>query len=133
MTDRVALRGLVVECVVGVHAWERKKPRELVLDVVLELDLSNASVTDDLAATVDYDALAQSIRARVAGMSPKLIETVAGAVLDVCLADALVVAADVTVHKPGAVEGVEDVAVTLRRERRPAAPRRAPRRTRRAR
>lgn len=120
MTDRVALRGLVVECVVGVHAWERKKPRKLVLDVVLELDLSNASVTDDLAATVDYDALAQSIRARVAGMSPKLIETVAGAALDVCLADALVVAAEVTVHKPGAVAGVEDVAVRLTRRRGPS-------------
>jgi dihydroneopterin aldolase len=50
-----------------------------------------------------------------------LIETLAARVLDACLAEERVVAATVTVHKPGAPIAHEfaDVSVTLRRRRPP--------------
>lgn len=119
--DRVALTGIEVRARHGVFPEERERDHRFVVDAVLELDLAPASRSDDLDDTVDYGALLDAIAATAAGGPHQLIETVAGAVLDVCLEDPRVAAATVTVHKPQAPVAVPvaDVSVTLRRERAP--------------
>ena len=117
MTDRIRIDGLLVHAVVGVHACERKAPREIRIDLVLETDLAKAGDSDDLADTVDYDAVANAVHARVASMQPRLIESVAAAAADVCLAVRAVAAVEVTVHKPGAIDCARSVSVTIRRGR----------------
>jgi dihydroneopterin aldolase len=117
MSDRIRLRGIVAQGVVGVRPEERTAPRELRIDVDLEIDLAAAGASDDLRDTVDYDALARAIRARVAAGARRLVEAVAEDVVAACLADPRVEGAVVTVHKPGAVAGVDDVAVTIGRRR----------------
>ena len=105
----------------GVLPEEKQRGQRFVLDVHLDLDLREAAATDDLGATVDYGTLAERV-AQVAGQaSYDLIETVAGRVLDLCLEDERVQAAEVTVHKPDAPVPVEvgEVRVTLRRSREP--------------
>jgi 7,8-dihydroneopterin aldolase/epimerase/oxygenase len=117
MTDHIALRGLRVSCVVGVHAWERKAPRELVLDVVLHVDTRAAAATDGLEDTVDYDAMATSLRGRLVELRPKLIEAAADAVAQVCLAHPSVASVDVTVRKDRAMRGTDSVSVEVHRRR----------------
>lgn len=117
MSDRVSLRSLRVSTVVGVHAWERSAPRDVLIDVDVETDLDLACRSDDLAQTIDYDDLAQQIRRRLAAVDRRLIEAVAQDVADICLGNPRVTAATVTVHKPGAVHAVGDIAVTIRRTR----------------
>ena len=117
-TDRIALRALRVPCVVGVHDWERAAPRDLLVDLTLSIDLSEAGRADDLARTVDYDDLAARVRASAASRARRLVETVAEDVADVCLAAPRVASVAVTVHKPGAVHGAGDVSVTVVRARR---------------
>ena len=72
-----------------------------------------------MSDTVHYGDLAGRLAAIVAGEPVNLIETLAGRLVDACLADARVRAARVTVHKPRAPIPHEfaDVSVTLRRER----------------
>ena len=64
----------------------------------------------------DFGGLTAAI---VAGEPVNLIETLARRLVDACLADRRVAAAQVTVHKPGAPipHAFTDVSVTLRRER----------------
>ena len=75
--------------------------------------------SDDVADTVHYGELAERLVAVVTGEPVNLIETLAERLADVCLADARVAAATVTVHKPQAPIPHEfaDVAVTVRRTR----------------
>jgi 7,8-dihydroneopterin aldolase/epimerase/oxygenase len=103
----------------GVYDTERRTGQEFVVDATLELDLAAAAASDDVADTVDYGQLADHLVAVVTGSPVNLLETLADRLLQVCLADARVAAATVTVHKPHAPVGHEfaDVAVTLRRER----------------
>ena len=117
--DRVTIEGLVVHAHHGVFPEEKEHGQRFVLDVHLDLDLQAAAATDDLAATVDYGALAERVAHVASEGSHDLIETVAGRVLDLCLEDERVQAAEVTVHKPDAPVPVEvgEVAVTLRRSR----------------
>jgi 7,8-dihydroneopterin aldolase/epimerase/oxygenase len=118
MTDRITLTGLRARGRHGVYGFERAAGQDFVVDVVLEVDLSAAAGSDDVADTIHYGELADRIVGVVAGEPVSLIETLAQRVMDVCLADARVAAATVTVHKPQAPIAHEfaDVAVTLRRE-----------------
>ncbi|WP_305787473.1 dihydroneopterin aldolase [Symbioplanes lichenis] len=119
MTDRIQLRGLRVRGHHGVFDFERRDGQEFVIDVELELDLGRAAATDDVADTVHYGELAGRLAEVVAGEPVNLIETLADRLAAVCLADARVTAATVTVHKPQAPIPHEfaDVAVTIRRSR----------------
>lgn len=119
MSDRVALRGLRARGHHGVLDAERRDGQEFVVDAVLELDTRPAAAGDALADTVDYAALADALVAVVTGEPVNLIETLAARLAQVCLADARVGAATVTVHKPQAPipHAFADVAVTIRRER----------------
>jgi dihydroneopterin aldolase len=102
-----------------VYDFERRDGQDFVVDVELELDLAKAATTDDVADTVHYGELAGRLAEVVAGDPVNLIETLADRLATVCLADARVVAAKVTVHKPQAPIPHEfaDVAVTVRRTR----------------
>jgi dihydroneopterin aldolase len=114
-TDRITLRGLRVRGAHGVLPAERELGQEFVVDVTLWLDTAPAASRDDVAATVDYGALAENLAAVVAGEPVELIETLAARLAEVCLADEKAARAEVTVHKPAAPITVPfaDVAVTI--------------------
>lgn len=115
--DRIILRGIAASALVGVYAFEREAPRPLSFDLELACDLSIAGASDDVADTLDYDAAAAVVHAVCAELAPQLIETLAETVAARLLALPRVAAATVTVHKPGAVTGVEDIAVRITRRR----------------
>ena len=116
-TDRIVLHGIVADTIVGVHEHERNTPRPVSVDLELACDLTSAARSDDLKDTVDYAGIAGRVRDRCAATSHKLIEALAGDIADLCLADPRVRAVTVTLRKPGAVPGVQDVAVVLERAR----------------
>ena len=119
MTDRIALTGLRVRGHHGVLPSERRAGQDFVVDVSLDLDLAPAALSDDVADTVDYGELAEALAAVVRGEPVNLLETLASRLSDICLADAHVAAATVTVHKPQAPIPLNflDVSVTVRRGR----------------
>ena len=98
--DRIALLGLRVVGRHGVFDFERADGQEFVIDAVLWVDTRPAAAADDLAATVDYGAVADRLA-------------------DACLADERVRQTQITVHKPEAPvsQPVQDVTVTIRRSR----------------
>lgn len=120
MTDRIVLRGLRAVGHHGVYPEERAAGQPFVVDVTLEVDTTAAAASDDVADTVHYGELAQRVVAVITGEPVNLLETLAQRITDVCLAEPLVDAAEVTVHKPEAPVGVpfDDVAVTVVRGRR---------------
>lgn len=119
MSDRIALRGLIVRGYHGVFESERTDGQDFVVDVVLDVDTSAAAQSDDLADTVDYGALASSISAIVSGSPVNLLEALAERIARVCLDDARVASVEVSVHKPQApiVLTFDDVVVTIVRTR----------------
>lgn len=119
--DRITLTGLRVRGRHGVFDFERAAGQDFVVDVTLELDTTPAAASDELSDTVHYGELAEALAAVIAGEPVNLLETLAARLAEVCLADFRVAAATVTVHKPQAPIPLAfaDVAVTIRRTRRP--------------
>jgi dihydroneopterin aldolase len=117
--DRITVTGITAHAHHGVYGWEREKGQTFTVDVVLELDTRAAAAGDDLERTVNYAELAQGLHGILTGAPVDLLETLAQRMADACLANALVDAVEITVHKPDAELGVPftDVTVAIRRER----------------
>ena len=86
--DRIELRGLRVVGTHGVLVEEQERAQPFEVDLDLAVDLRPAGVSDSLADTVDYGAVADTVAATVSGpRSFALLEAlawhVADAVLDV--------------------------------------------------
>ena len=101
----LCLNGIEVDCIIGERLEERSLVQRLMIDVVLEVD-GRADYTDELCDTVDYAALSERIRRSLVAAKCKMIERAARIVCDVCLSEAMVRSADVTVTKSGAVPGL---------------------------
>jgi dihydroneopterin aldolase len=119
-TDVITLSGLRVHGRHGVFDHEREAGQDFIVDVALATSTAKAAATDDLAHTVDYGALADTLADIVAGEPCKLIETLAERLAAACLDDPRVERATVTVHKPQApiAHRFADVSVTVERSRR---------------
>jgi 7,8-dihydroneopterin aldolase/epimerase/oxygenase len=120
MSDRIALRGLLVRGHHGVFEYERAEGQDFVVDVTLDVDTSAAARSDDLTDTIDYGALALTVAAIVSGEPVNLLETLADRIATACLADPRATSVEVSVHKPAAPIPLtfDDVVVTIVRDRR---------------
>ena len=98
----------------GVFQHERENGQEFSVDLVVLLAPSDAATSDDLADTVDYGAISQSVYDRIVGEAFNLIETLAERIAEDILAISGVDGVEVTVHKPQAPIPVPFDNVSLR-------------------
>ena len=120
MTDQVFVSGLALHAYHGVMQHEAKVGQTFKLDLVLDLDLTEASRTDKLMHTVGYDQVVDIASQSFCGRRYRLVEAAAGAVADAVLERFPQVAAvRVTIHKPHApiAATFEDVGVSISRAR----------------
>ena len=120
MTDTVFVSGLALHAYHGVMQHEADVGQTFTLDLILDIDLAEASLSDKLAHTVGYDQVVNVAVQVFCEQRYRLIEAAAGAVADAVLKRfAQVTAVRVTVHKPHApiAATFADVGVTLTRAR----------------
>jgi dihydroneopterin aldolase len=114
--DAIALHGVHAYGRHGANPGEREHRQLIEIDLTAELDLNAAQRSDDLAQTLDYDALHDRILRIVSTTSYALLERLGGDLLDAVFADDRVVCATVTLSKPQILGGATP-SVTLTRDR----------------
>jgi dihydroneopterin aldolase len=114
----VEVNGLSLYTHVGVTAAEREVGQRLILDIRLELGDAAATVTDDVADTVDYGRVCEIAALVATQRSDKTLERLCTAVADRLLRDFEVQAVSVKASKPEPPIPlpVEDVSVEVWRE-----------------
>ena len=117
MMDTIRIKGLKVEAIVGVHDWERKVPRPVVIDLELATDAARAARSDRIGDALDYSAVAQAVTQFAGASQFQLIETLAERLAEKLQQELGVAWLKLEVHKPGAVPGAQDVAVAIERGR----------------
>ncbi len=117
MKDTIYIRDLSLRCIIGIYPDERSNKQDVIINIRLEGDLSNAPVSDDINDTINYKSIKKAVVKVVEDSEYQLIETMASHILDICLADPKVDAATVTVDKPGALRFARSVAVEMTRRR----------------
>jgi len=87
MPDRILLDGMVFQARHGVHDREKVNAQRFEVDVELLLDLQPAGLEDDLARTLDYGRVYETVRTIVESTTFNLIEALAEAIAHELLAD----------------------------------------------
>ncbi|MGC1458606.1 MAG: dihydroneopterin aldolase [Steroidobacteraceae bacterium] len=116
-TDRVFLRELAVECVIGFLDWERLVKQTVYLDIEAPIDCRKAALNDDVAQTLDYKRLSKLVCAFVGASQFKLVETLADRTARLILEEFDVPWVKLTINKRGAIRASRDVGVTIERSR----------------
>lgn len=119
--DVIELRGLRLVGVVGILPEERTRPQPLEVDLDVEVDLTAAGLSDDLADTVDYGSLCELVADTVRAGAPHLLERLAAQLADVVLgADERIGAVEVGLRKlrPPVGQDLATSGVRVRRVRR---------------
>src|SRR5690554_6422733 len=73
--DKVFIRGLKVDAVIGVFEWEKKVRQPLIFDLEMAWDIRKAAATDDLRYALNYQAVAEFIESFVQDNQFELLET----------------------------------------------------------
>ncbi len=73
-SDRILVEGLRFECIVGVYPRERTEPQPVQIDLELHGDFSRAVRIGALETTVDYDRVADEVRALLEFRAYELLE-----------------------------------------------------------
>jgi dihydroneopterin aldolase len=120
MSDSIFVNGLVLHAYHGVMPHEGKVGQPFVLDLVLDIDLEEASRSDKLKHTVSYERLVKTASDAFCARRYRLVEAAAGAVADAVLENYQSVRSiRVTIRKPHApiAATFDDVGVTITRMR----------------
>ena len=115
--DRIFLRGLSVQCIIGFIDWERRIRQSLVIDLELPADCERAARRDNVADTVDYKVIAKRVIAWVQATEFQLVETLAHRLALMLLAEFPLAWVRISVNKPGAIRQSSDVGVCIERRR----------------
>ena len=111
---QVLIRNLELLARIGIHGHEQGKPQPVRFNVWLAGEF-DAGI-DRLENAIDYEAVADKIRAIVAAGHVNLAETLAERVASACLEDARVMRVRVRVEKLHALPGAEAAGVEIERD-----------------
>ncbi len=113
--DQIFIKDLVARGIIGINDWEREKPQEIMINIVLFTDLHKAGESDDIQDSVDYRTIAKKILAHAETARRLTVEALAADLAKLCLEDARVEKVRVRVEKPGAVRFSRSVGVEIER------------------
>lgn len=113
LIDTLNIIELKVKTKIGVHAWEQSITQTLKLDIEIPLNLDNCQ--DELANTIDYDGICQTVTSYLEENSFSLIETVAEKTALLIKKSFKIQKVTVSVSKPGAIKNASNIKVTVQR------------------
>jgi FolB domain-containing protein len=114
--DQILINDIVARGIIGVNDWEREKPQEILINIVLFTDLHKAGETDHLADSISYSTVAKKVLAHAEIANRRTVEALAADLARLCLKEPGVQRVRVRVEKPGAVRFVRSVGVEIERD-----------------
>ena len=115
--DQVFIKDLVARGIIGINDWEREKPQEILINVILYADLSKAGVSDNINDCVNYRTVAKKVQAHAENAKRYTVEALASDLASICLEIQAVQKVCIRVEKPGASRFARSVGVEIERSR----------------
>lgn len=113
--DKIFLHGLKANTLIGVYEWERQQAQTLILDLDIGVD-NAAKQSDDIADTLHYGIVCETLRQKLAAQKFLLLESLAEYIATI-LFDLGALWVRVRVVKPGILPDVREVGVEIERSR----------------
>ncbi len=113
MMDKIFIDDLLMRCIIGIFPEERIHKQDVIVSLCLYTDISGAAKSENIGDTVSYKDIQEEIMAMVEASSFQLVETMASALADLCLAHEGIEAVKVRVDKPSALRFCRRVGVEI--------------------
>lgn len=113
--DKVIIKNLLARGIIGVYDWERERPQEILINITLFGDLSQAGDTDDIDNSINYKTVAKGAQNLAENCQRLTVEALAHDIAAFCLETPRVEKVYVRIEKPGAVRFAESVGVEIER------------------
>ena len=113
--DIIFIEGMEIETIIGVYEHERYIKQKVVLDIEMTIPEIDASSSDDLRHTVDYDAVSKLVTSYVKDTQYQLIESLAEQVATLVLGAFATDSLKLKLSKPGAVKNAKSVGLIILR------------------
>jgi len=113
--DKVFIRGLKIDAVIGVFEWEKQVRQPLIFDLEMAWDISKAAATDDLAYALNYQAVTEFVECFVQGNQFELLETLVERLADQLRQEFAMPWLSIDVEKPAVVPQAKAVGLHIER------------------
>jgi FolB domain-containing protein len=113
--DQVIIKDLSARGIIGINEWEREKPQEILINLVIFADLRQAGESDSIDDTVNYRTIAKRVQMQAENAQRYTVEALAADIARICLEEKGVKKVRVRVEKPGAVRFSGSVGVEIER------------------
>jgi FolB domain-containing protein len=115
--DQVFISNLIARGIIGLNNWEREKHQEILINIILFGDLSQAGKNDDIKDGINYSTVAKKVLAHAEPAQRLTVEALAADLVHLCLDEPGVQRGRIRVEKPGAVRFSRSVGVEIEREK----------------
>ena len=116
--DAIIVEGLKVDTVIGCFNWERQIIQPLMLDLILQTSLEQASNSDELEDTMNYAEICEISAKVIQDAQPKLIEHAAKLVINALFTRfSAIESIIITIRKPAIIPQANSVGIRLERHR----------------
>jgi D-erythro-7,8-dihydroneopterin triphosphate epimerase len=115
--DRIIISDLRSRCIIGINEDERREKQDVTLNISIYGDFKRPGRSDRFEDAIDYRAIKKRVFSMVESSKYFLLEALAEAVADICLAVRGVEKVEVRVDKPAALRFARAVGVEIIRER----------------
>ncbi len=113
--DKIFIKGLTLEAIIGIYPHERIKKQPVIIDLDLFVDIKESSRSGLINDTVDYDIVIKRISELVAQSQFELIESLLEHIADAILREFRVYKLCCTLYKPQAIHNAQMVGLTIER------------------
>eukprot|EP01132_Coremiostelium_polycephalum_P010774 gene10774-13192_t len=115
MSDKILLRDLHIQAVIGVNNNERNIKQNLIFNITVYRDLSTCGTSDSVHDTISYSTLSKSVVAYVESSHHYTLEALATGVARTCCLGFGIDRVKVKVEKPGALKLAKSPGVVIER------------------
>lgn len=115
--DQIFITDLAARGIIGLNDWEREKPQEILINIVLFADLHKPGHSDNIDDSVNYRTVAKKVLAHAELAQRQTIEALAADIARLCLQETGVQRVRIRVEKPGAVRFSRSVGVEIERDK----------------
>ena len=113
--DKVFIRGLEVEGIIGIFQWEREVRQIISVDIEMDFDNKKAAKSDSIEDALNYKLVGKRITSFIKNSKFQLVETLAENISKIILKEFPVTTVKVTLSKPGALRGSNSVGISITR------------------
>ena len=113
--DKIFLNRLNIDAVIGIWEWERSVKQTVRIDLEIGTDARAVAITDSIEGALNYRDVAKRLISFVGSSAFFMVETLAESVAQIIITEFEVPWVKVSVSKPGAGRGSEDVGIMIER------------------